>query len=99
MQNRIIRTKNVDDFKRFIMRKYHDIETEIKDPHLKQALSKLSIGCFVIVYEDADKSIEPLVMHKFVNNLSSMIAKENLFSLHMRYLSQEERAQCATVID
>ena len=53
----------------------------------------------MIVYEDADKSIEPLVMHRFVNNLSSMIAKENLFSLHMRYLSQEERAQCATVID
>jgi hypothetical protein len=41
--------------------------------------------------------MEPIVMHRFTNNLSSMIAKENLFSLHMRYLTPAERAQCATI--
>jgi len=28
-----------------------------------------------------------------------MIAKENLYSLHMRYLTPEERAICATTVD
>jgi len=73
------------------MRKYHDV-TDLLDNKLREELSKLSVGCFVIVFEDQDGSIEPLVMHRFVNNLSSMIAKENLFSLHQRYLNPEERA-------
>jgi hypothetical protein len=59
----------------------------------------MSIGCFVIVFVDKDNSIEPVVMHKFAKNTSSMIAKENLYSLHMRYLTAEERATCATTVD
>ena len=38
-------------------------------------------------------------MHKFARNTSSMIAKENLYSLHMRYLTAEERTTCATTVD
>ena len=38
-------------------------------------------------------------MHKFANNMSSMIAKENLYSLHMRYLDEEERSKCSTTQD
>ena len=59
----------------------------------------MSIGCFIIVFVDKDDSIEPVVMHKFAKNTSSMIAKENLYSLHMRYLTAEERATCATTVD
>lgn len=59
----------------------------------------MSIGCFVIVFYDLDDAMEPIVMHKFANNMSSMIAKENLYSLHMRYLNEEERSKCATTQD
>lgn len=59
----------------------------------------MSIGCFVIVFIDKDDSVEPVVMHKFAKNTSSMIAKENLYSLHMRYLTAEERVTCATTVE
>ena len=63
------------------MRKYHDL-SDIVDENLRQALEKTSNGCFVVVFENPDKAIEAIVMHRFINNISSMIAKENLFSLH-----------------
>ena len=95
---RVIRTKSEIDFKRLIMFKYHEL-TDLEDPTLRSSVDKISIGCFIIVFVDKDDSIEPVVMHKFAKNTSSMIAKENLYSLHMRYLSEEERAKCATVFD
>jgi hypothetical protein len=46
-----------------------------------------------------DDSMEPIVMHKFAKNTSSMIAKENLYSIHMRYLDADEREKCATTVE
>jgi hypothetical protein len=80
------------------MRKYHDVK-DLEDEQMKAKLDRLSIGCFVVVFEAEDGAVEPTVMHRFSGNLSSMIQKENLFSLHMRYLSAEERAQCGTIIE
>lgn len=80
------------------MFKYHDL-TDLEDEALRNSVDKISIGCFIIVFEDKDHSIEPVVMHKFAKNTSSMIAKENLYSLHMRYLTEDERAKCATTLD
>jgi hypothetical protein len=80
------------------MHKYHDL-TDLVDLQLRQSVDSISIGCFVIVFIDKDTSIEPVVMHKFARNTSSMIAKENLYSLHMRYLTAEERTTCATTVD
>ena len=53
----------------------------------------LSPGCFMIVYETQDEidNVEPITMYKFQKNISTMISKENLFSLHMRFLNKEER--------
>ena len=59
----------------------------------------MTIGCFIVVYKDANGWHEPIVMHRFQSSLSSMIAKESLFSLHTRYLSEAERKQCATITD
>jgi hypothetical protein len=72
MQNRIVRTKSLKDFKRFLMRKYHDVK-DLEDEQMKATLDRLSIGCFVVVYEAEDGSVEPTVMHRFTGNLSSMI--------------------------
>jgi len=37
-------------------------------------------------------------MHKFVKNISTMISKENLINLHMRYLSADERASARKLL-
>ena len=59
----------------------------------------LSPGCFIIIYETQDGigNVEPLTMYKFQKNISTMISKENLFSLHMRFLTKEERIQCKDI--
>ena len=51
------------------------------------------------MYEVGDKvgNVEPITMYKFQKNISTMISKENLFSLHMRFLDSEERAMCKTI--
>jgi len=98
MKNRIVHTSSTEDFKRLIMRKYHDIRKDFKCKELTQSLDNLSIGCFIVVYENpVTGSREPVVMHRFISSLSSMIAKENLFSLHIRYLTDAERSQCASI--
>jgi hypothetical protein len=100
MKQRIVHTSSTEDFKRLIMRKYHDIRHDFKCKELSNSLDKMSIGCFIVVYENPETgSREPIVMHRFVTSLSSMIAKENLFSLHIRYLTEAERSQCATITD
>lgn len=41
---------------------------------------------------DAQGNVEPLTLHNFGGDkISSMISKENLFSLQMRYLDEEGR--------
>ena len=59
----------------------------------------LSPGCFTIIYETQDEigNVEPLTMYKFTKNISTMISKENLFSLHMRFLNKEERILCKDI--
>jgi hypothetical protein len=99
LEKRVIRTKSLVDFKQLILRKYQDIQSDIKCPTLRQDLDDMTIGCFVILYETEDNNVEPLVMHRFMHNIASMIAKENLFSLHQRYLNAEERKQCEKVED
>ena len=53
----------------------------------------------MIVYETQDEidNVEPITMYKFQKNISTMISKENLFSLHMRFLNKEERIQCKDI--
>lgn len=80
------------------MFKYHEL-TDLQDENLRNNVDKLSIGCFIIVFIDKDDQIEPVVMHRFAKNISSMIAKENLYSLHMRYLTDEERSKCSTIVE
>jgi len=59
----------------------------------------LSPGCFVLVIEFPDGNMEAVTMHRFLHALSTMISKEAAFSLHMRYLSKEERAQAIGMLN
>ena len=47
-------------------------------------IKELSVGCFIVIFKtgDAVGNVEALTMHNFGGDkVSSMIAKENLFSL------------------
>ena len=79
------------------MDRYHDINNDIPDKILAKAIDDMGVGCFIVVYElpvtnEGQHNVESITMHKFVRNISTMISKENLFNLHMRYLSTDERA-------
>lgn len=59
----------------------------------------MGVGCFTIVFkvDNERNNVEPIVMHRFVRNMSSMISKEHLFSLQMRYLTPEEQDSCNSI--
>lgn len=80
------------------MKKYHDI-SEVKDEQLRALCDNLQVGCFMIIVQLPDGHIEPVIMHRFVRNMSCMVAKESLFSLQMRYLTADEQKLCATTED
>lgn len=94
LKNRILYTSCLETFKRLIVHRYHDQNTEIPDPELSSQIGKIGIGCFIVIFRtgDAIGNVEPLTLHNFGGNkISSMIAKENLFSLQMRYVDSDER--------
>lgn len=92
MTKRIIKTENIHVFKQFIMHRYHGLHANsIPDDHAREEINQLSPGCFVLAYKLPDGNVEALAMHKFNDALSTMIPKENLYSLHVRFLNKEER--------
>jgi hypothetical protein len=90
MSKRLLRTRDLKSFKRLISERYHEIEA-IEDKALAKAIDDLTVGCFVVVYELPDSNVESITMHRFVRNISTMISKENLINMHMRYLNADER--------
>lgn len=77
------------------MNRYNAIST-YEDATFVKELEDLNTGCFTFVLEFYDeeknlKAVEPIVLHKFDNAVSSMVDKENLISLQLRYLNAEER--------
>jgi hypothetical protein len=92
MSKRIIKTDNIAVFKQFIMHRYHGLHAiSIPDAETRKQILALSPGCFVLAYTLPDGNVEALAMHKFNDALSTMIPKENLYSLHVRFLDKEER--------
>jgi hypothetical protein len=95
MEKRVIYSKSLIEFKRMLMHKYHDIHA-CEDAELRKNMEDMTVGCFIIVFQLDNGNVESVVMHRFVRNMSCMIAKENLFSLQMRYLTVAEQEICAT---
>lgn len=94
LKNRIVYTECLDTFKRFIIYRYHDKNVDIKDKQLAETVGNMSSGCFIVIFKtgDAAGNVEPLTMHNFGSDkISTMITKENLFSLQMRYLDSSEQ--------
>lgn len=80
------------------MWRYNGIE-KIENKQVREQIDELAPGCFVLAYELPNGNIEALAMHKFDKATSTMIPKENLFSLHYRYLNKEERALAKPTLD
>lgn len=89
---RIVKTDCVESFKRLIMHHYHNLE-DVPSAKLRDQVQKLSPGCFIVGYQmPGGKHLEAVTMHTFIaSNMSTMISKENLYSLQMRHLTAEER--------
>lgn len=74
------------------MYRYHGLHAiSIPDAVAREGINALSPGCFVLAYTLPDGNVEALAMHKFNDALSTMIPKENLYSLHVRFLNKDER--------
>lgn len=91
MTKRIVRSKSVDLLKTLISQRHNDLPTLPAEKETLESIDALTPGCFVLVIELPEGNIEALAMHKFKEALSTMVGKENLFSLHVRYLDQDER--------
>lgn len=97
MTKRLITITDEDDFKQFLKHKMLDIDSitqSVKSPNLRAEISDLTAGCFILALK-VGQSYEALTMHKFPRQVSLMISKEGIFSLHLRYLSTEERLKHA----
>ena len=81
MNKRIVKTKCLPIFKRFISKRYNGSKSDVQeDPVLGKAIDDLTPGCFVFVYELPSGKMEALSMHKFEYAVSSMINREIAYS-------------------
>lgn len=100
MTKRIVTTTNLEIFKRFISKRYNgSVSTTMADPNLKEAIRKLTPGCFVFVYKLPNGKVEALAMHKFEYAISTMVNRECAFNLQMRFLTKEERSKATSILD
>ena len=103
MSKRIVWVKTEEQFKVFLMSKNLEVES-IQDEDVKEEISNLSTGCFVLAIKVSKKgtesvNVEGIVMHKFPRNVNMMVSRENIFGLHLRYLNKEERESVAEVYE
>lgn len=97
MTKRLVYVPDLESFKYFLMHK--DIDTgAVPGDALRTTIENLSTGCFVLALKQ-EKGVEGIVMHKFTKAVNMMVSRENIFSLHLRYLSQAERESVAATFD
>ena len=104
MTKRLVWATEMSTFKYFLMTRNVEID-QILDEKVRQQIGDLTTGCFVLAIRipkgrgiassgDSDL-IEGIVMHKFPKACNMMISRENIFSLHLRYLTKQERESVA----
>jgi hypothetical protein len=98
MSKRLIYAPDEASFKLFLLHKNIEIESLPEEGGLRKAIDDLSAGCFVLVIK-IGRLTEGIVMHKFPKNVNMMVSRENIFGLHLRYLSKEERESVAAMFE
>jgi len=89
---RVVRTRNIEVFKKFIMARYNSLTlAHLGDQDVFDQAEALATGCFVFVLDLGAGNVEVLSMHKFTKALSTMVGKEAALSLQLRYLNKAEQ--------
>lgn len=90
MTKRLVRTNDLSILKWLISHRMTSLDA-VTDLKAREQIDGLTPGCFVFVVHLPNGLIEAIVLHKFKDAVSTMVSKENLYSLQMRYLTVEER--------
>ena len=99
MNKRLIYVSTMAQFKYFLMTKNIDVDSISEEGGLKKEVDDLTTGCFILALKVQERLVEGIVMHKFPKNVNMMVSRENIFSLHLRYLSKSERESVATLFE
>ncbi len=65
---------------------------------MRKNIDDLTPGCFILAVKIGELT-EGIVMHKFPKNVNLMISRENIFGLHLRYLTKQERESVAELFE
>ena len=98
MSKRLVWVPNENVFKYFLMNRHIDIDSIPTEGDVKQSVEDMSTGCFVIGLKKGELS-EGIVMHKFPKAVNMMVSRENIYGLHLRYLTKIERESVAEMFD
>jgi len=98
MTKRLVYAPSEQAFKIFLMQKNMDVDQIPEEAGLRNSIDDLTPGCFVLAVK-IGKFTEGIVMHKFPKNVNMMISRENIFGLHLRYLTKQERESVASLFE
>ena len=90
MTKRLVRTNDLSILKHLITHRQSRLEA-VTDLEARNQIDSLTPGCFVFVVHLPNGLIDAVTLHKFKDSISTMVSKEEMYSLQMRYLTAEER--------
>ena len=98
MKKRLVYAPTEQIFKLFLMQKNLEVDLLPEEGGLRKDIDDLTPGCFVLAVKIGHLT-EGIVMHKFPKNVNMMVSRENIFGLHLRYLTKEERESVAALYE
>lgn len=81
------------------MNKNIEVESISEEGGLRKEVDDMTTGCFILALTIKERLFEGIVMHKFPKSVNMMVSRENIFSLHLRYLSKAERESVAEAFE
>jgi hypothetical protein len=98
MTKRLVYARTMDQFKYFLMHKNIEVDT-IDGDDLRKEIDDMTTGCFILALKIQETLVEGITMHKFPKSVNMMVSRENIFSLHLRYLTKNERESVAVAFE
>lgn len=89
----------MDQFKYFLMNKNIEVDSISEEGGLRKEIDDMTTGCFILALKIQETLVEGIVMHKFPKSVNMMVSRENIFSLHIRYLTKAERESVAVAFE
>jgi len=100
MSKRLVFASTVAQFKYFLMNKNIEVDSISEEwSGLRKDIDDMTTGCFILAVKIQETLVEGIVMHKFPKSVNMMVSRENIFSLHLRYLSKAERESVAVAFE